>query len=79
MARKTNGDWHEQRPYKIYDGRLHMDLPWRRYATEERAIEKALVLVHWMEVGSVLTIYHDKTSTVVGEFRKDVSGIKYLE
>jgi hypothetical protein len=65
-----------ERIFRIHDEKVHLDLPWRAYVTEARAIEKALILIYWLEEGNSYTVYNADTGLAVmqvtrrdGEFK----------
>lgn len=67
------------RPFKIHDEKKHVDLPWRCYKTAERAIEKCLVLLLWLEVGNTYTVYDVRNSKAVLQVTRKISGLVYFE
>lgn len=66
----------EQRPFRIWDENAKRDLPWRAYLTFERAVEKALTLLVWLEVGNSYTIYDSRSYMAKRQWTRTVEGLK---
>ena len=68
-----------ERPFKIYDENAKLDLPWRSYKTEKRAVEQALILLYWLELGNSCTVYDTRSSRAIIQFTRKISGIHVLK
>lgn len=68
-----------QLPFHIWDDNAKQVLPWRRYKTPERAIERMLWLIHQMPVGSILTVYDERNASVYLVILKKISGLYYID
>ena len=73
------GKKRSERPFRIYDERANRDLPRRSYMTAARAIDKALVLLYWLELGNSYTIYDDRSSRAIIQFTRKVNGIQVMK
>jgi hypothetical protein len=73
---KTNGEL--KRPFAIFDEDAKMDLPWRKYGTDKSAIEHALVLVYWLELGNSYTVYDSRSGRALVQFTRRISGIQVM-
>lgn len=69
----------DERPFHIWDESALRDLPWRYYAEAKRAINAALVLLYWLELGNSYTIYDARSGAVVRVFARKVQGVIELE
>jgi len=68
----------EERPFRVFDEKAKRDLPWRSYMTARRAVDKALVLVYWLELGNSYTVYDARSSRVIVQFTRRITGIQIL-
>ena len=66
-----------QKPFHIHDERAHLDLPWRCYLTEKRAIEKALVLMYDLKTGDSYTVYNANSSRACMQVTRRISGFDF--
>jgi hypothetical protein len=67
------------RPFRIYDEKARMDIPWRAYRTAERAIERCLALVYWLEVGNSYTVYEANSSTAIIQVTRRIDGLRFYQ
>lgn len=66
----------EHRPFRIWDENAKRELPWRCYRTYQRAIEKALTLLVWLDVGNAYTVYDSRTMKARRQWKRTVDGLK---
>jgi hypothetical protein len=69
----------EGRPFRIFDERAKMDLPWRAYRQMGRAIERCLVLIYWMKVGNSYTVYDARSSRAIIQVTRRVDGFRFYQ
>lgn len=67
------------RPFRIFDERAKMDLPWRAYRKVERAIERCLVLIYWLQVGNSYTVYDARSSRAIIQVTRRVDGFRFYQ
>lgn len=67
------------RHFHIWDEVALRDLPWRYYADEKRAINAALTLLYWLELGNSYTVYDSSNGEVIRVFARKIRGIIELE
>ena len=66
-----------QKPFRIHDERVHLDLPWRAYLTERKAIDKALTLIYDLKTGHSYTVYDARSSRACMQVTRRVSGFDF--
>lgn len=47
-----------------------MHLPHRCYSTSIKAVEAAVLLVYWLQIGNAYTVYNSETGKVIRQFAK---------
>lgn len=62
------------RPFRIWDENAKRDLPWRAYRTYERAVEKTLTLLVWLDAGNAYTIYDSRNMKARRMWKRTVDG-----
>ena len=67
-----------EKPFRIWDEGAKRDLPWRAYLTYERAVERCLVLLYWLEMGNSYTIYDCRNYLAKRQFTRTINGIKEM-
>lgn len=67
------------RPFRIFDEGEKRDLPWRCYKTSRSAIDHALVLIYWLELGNSYTVYDVATGHAVIQFTRKINGIQVMQ
>lgn len=73
MAGKKKAD----RPYRIHDEALHLDLPHRAYVDLMHAIERAMGLIYRMDIGNTYTVYHEPSSMAIVQITRGVNEFKF--
>jgi hypothetical protein len=66
----------DQKPFRIWDENAKRDLPWRCYKTFERAIEKSLILLVWLDVGNSYTVYDSRSHKARAQWKRTVNGLR---
>lgn len=69
----------DERPYRIHDGNLHIDLPRRAYVSPVKAIEKCFSLLFQLKTGNTYIVYDDRSSTAILQVTRKVSGLHFYE
>lgn len=67
------------RPFRLWDAKARANLRWRYYSDPKRAHMAALIEVRWMEIGSVIECYDCRTGKLLGQYRRLVDSIRFLE
>lgn len=66
------------RPFRIFDEKARVDLPYRAYVTLDRAIDKALTLLYRLEMGNSYTVYNADGYVGIVQFTRKINGIQEL-
>lgn len=69
----------QERVFRIEDKLNGRDVPHRCYASSERALNAALLLIRWEHVGQVFTVYHKRSGAWEGSYGRVVHGIKIMQ
>jgi len=65
------------RPFRIWDSNAKHDVVHRNYITERRALDTALLLVRWEQVGATLEVYDIRTGRWLGTYKRGVNSIQF--
>lgn len=64
------------RPYRIWDSVEKREIAHRCYSDERRALDSALLLVRWEQVGRTLEVYDVTTGRWLGTYKR---GVNFIE
>lgn len=65
------------RPFRLWDSVERKDVLHRYYATERRALDSALLIVRWEQIGRTIEVYDVRTARLLGIYKRLLNAISF--
>jgi len=67
------------RPFRLWDSVRKKNVPYRYYGSARRALDGALLIVRWEQVGRTLEVYNALTGQWLGTYKRGVNSIQFTK